>query len=94
MRYKNKFTLINNSQLYKDKFLKKGVNFIEYEQTPNISFPDSAQSIELDIIFDPFLGSGTTAVAAQNLGRNFIGIEIEKKYCDIAKERLRQKTLF
>jgi hypothetical protein len=50
MRYKNKFTLINSSQLYKDKFLKKGVNFIEYEQTPDISFPDSAQSIELDII--------------------------------------------
>ena len=50
-------------------------------------------SKETDIILDPFLGSGTTAVAAQALGRNFIGIEISEKYCEIAKQRLRQKTL-
>lgn len=39
-------------------------------------------------------GSGTTAIACQNLKRNFILIEKEKKYCDIAKERLRQGVLF
>ena len=44
-------------------------------------------------ILDPFLGSGTTLVAAQSLGRKAIGIEIEKRYCDIAIERLRQQTL-
>jgi len=44
-------------------------------------------------ILDPFLGSGTTAVAAQNLKRNFIGIEISKEYCKIAEDRLRQKPL-
>jgi DNA modification methylase len=39
-------------------------------------------------ILDPFMGSGTTGVACANLGRKFIGIEIEKKYFDIACERI------
>ena len=51
-------------------------------------------SKEGDLILDPFLGSGTTAVAAQFLKRNFIGIEISEKYCEIARKRLAQKTLF
>jgi DNA modification methylase len=45
------------------------------------------------IILDPFLGSGTTVIASQNLKRNFIGIEISEEYCKIAEERLRQNTL-
>lgn len=48
---------------------------------------------ESDIIFDPFLGSGTTAVAAKQLGRNFIGVEINPEYCRIAEERLKQEVL-
>ena len=46
------------------------------------------------IILDPFLGSGTTAVAAKQLGRQFIGIEINMDYCKIAEDRLRQEELF
>lgn len=46
------------------------------------------------IVFDPFAGSGTTAVACKELGRDYIGIEISQKYCDIANERLKQDLLF
>ena len=50
-------------------------------------------SEEGQTILDPFLGSGTTAVACQTLHRNFIGIEISKEYCEIAENRLKQKPL-
>jgi DNA modification methylase len=46
-----------------------------------------------DLILDPFLGSGTTAVCAKKLGRKCLGVEIEEKYCKIAVERLRQSVM-
>ena len=41
-----------------------------------------------DLILDPFLGSGTTAVAAIRTGRRFIGMEISPEYCAIAQKRV------
>lgn len=50
-------------------------------------FPDAKT------IVDPYLGSGTTALAAKLENRHCIGIEISEKYCDIAVERLRQSVM-
>lgn len=41
-----------------------------------------------DIVLDPFMGSGTTAIAAERLGRTFIGIDINPEYCEYARQRL------
>lgn len=92
-----------NIWIYEVGFGKSASDTVAY-QHPAI-FPerlayDHAQSWTTngDEILDPFMGSGTTGVACANLGRKFIGIEIEPKYFDIACERItnayRQQRMF
>jgi len=53
-----------------------------------VETPIKAGCPEVGIVLDPFIGSGTTAVVARKLNRNFIGFEINPEYIDIAKRRL------
>jgi len=46
------------------------------------------QSTAAQTILDPFIGSGTTAISALNLDRDFVGIEISPDYCTLARERI------
>jgi len=67
-------------------------------QKPERLMLEIIQPLAAVTILDPFLGSGTTAVAAKKLGRHFLGFEISETYCQIARERLAlveaQQTLF
>ena len=80
-------------------------NIIKADKTGNTLHPTekpleliklliTKSSNEDDIILDPFLGSGTTAVACKQLNRNYIGIELSEEYCEIARKRLEQDVLF
>ena len=46
-----------------------------------------------DLVLDPFSGSGTTAKAAKTLGRQFLGLEVNPEYCQIAEQRIAQEVL-
>ena len=52
-----------------------------------------ASTKEGDLVFDPFLGSGTTAVIAKKLGRKYVGVEVDEYYCCLAEKRLEKAEL-
>jgi site-specific DNA-methyltransferase (adenine-specific) len=86
---KHKFKLVPKANAHGDVW--------EFMQEVNNShpapFPISLakrciESTNAQLVLDPFMGSGTTAVAAKRLGRDFVGIELSPEYCNSAKERL------
>ena len=80
----------NREYYSKIQVFKKPKNFGHETEKPLelISRYIELSSNENDIILDPFMGSGTTGVACKNLNRNFIGIELDEKYFEIAKDRI------
>jgi site-specific DNA-methyltransferase (cytosine-N4-specific) len=62
------------------------------EELPGLCI--KAGSKEEDVVLDPFMGSGTTALVAQKLGRKWIGIELNPEYIEIIKRRTSQTELF
>ena len=60
---------------------------------PVVSRLVEAMSNPGQVVFDPFMGSGTTLRAAKDLGRRGIGVEIEERYCEVAAKRLAQEVL-
>lgn len=90
---RTKKTFVLNMERYKDNIWDCAIAQNKTEH-PAV-FPESlvsdhilSWSNEGDIVYDPFMGSGTTAIAAKKLGRNYIGSEISKEYCAIAASRI------
>jgi len=77
---------------YKHNFLESSIASSEgFSSAP---FPEELPkfcietfSLENDMILDPFLGSGTTMAACQDLGRNCIGVEVSPEYCEVVRKR-------
>lgn len=82
-----------SDQLQGNKNLKRGpvveVTTVGWEPTCGCASNDGSGKC---IVFDPFLGSGTTAIVARNLGRKFIGAELNPEYIQIAERRIRRET--
>ena len=79
------------------KYIVGGGNSVEYGTKHPAAFPEklvldhiTTWSNEGDLIYDPFMGSGTTGLVASKLGRNYIGSEISKEYCEIAEKRINE----
>ena len=78
------------SQVYL-QFLLSKKNKIYHPTIKNVEFLEwllQISSKENDLVLDPFMGSGSTGVACINTNRNFIGIELDENYFNIAEERI------
>ena len=89
----HKKTFVLNNERYKDNIWE--IAIAQNKTSHPAVFPEQlandhiiSWSNEGDIIFDPFMGSGTTAKVAQILNRRWIGTELSEDYCKIIKDRL------
>ena len=101
-----KFKIKNKIDITREEFLKWTCDLwnISPSRKPKVLHPASfpleipyrlikLYTSQNDIILDPFIGSGTTAIACKDLNRNYIGIDISSKYVEMSKQRLSQTTL-
>lgn len=99
-RQQHELILLGSKGKNKIKVQNKG-NVLRFKRTPNnhrrhptqkpeniITELIANSSQEGDLVFDPFMGSGTTAVAASKLGRRFLGCELDSSYIETANQRL------
>ena len=92
---RTKKTFVLNKQRYKNNIWE--IAIAQNKTKHPAVFPEQlaqdhiiSWSNEGDIVLDPFMGSGTTAIACINTNRNFIGFELDAHYCEIANERIRK----
>lgn len=83
--FKTKFTYYVTPLNQKDKKIFGHPTIKPIEMVQNFVINSSQEG---DVVLDPFLGSGTTGVACVNTHRNFIGMELDKDYFDIAEKRI------
>jgi site-specific DNA-methyltransferase (adenine-specific) len=91
-------SLLYNVWYYSSGYMKTTTDKIAYDH-PAI-FPDKLAEDHIyswsnpnNIVLDPMCGSGTTCKASKKLNRNYIGIDVAEKYCDIAEKRLSQEVI-
>ena len=93
------------STIEKDEFMESTLSIwnINPEKAKKIGHPApfpvelpkrfiNLYSFKDDLVLDPFIGSGTTAVASKLMQRNYVGYEINKDYIEIANKRLQAET--
>jgi len=86
---KKNFRLAPKSNSYGDVWeFRQEMNNIHPAPYPLALITRIISSTNAHIILDPFMGSGTTGVAAKQLGRDFVGIELSPDYCRLAEERI------
>lgn len=97
------FIVLGNKPLKSNKtYTKNVIHTSVYSKMPKnhkaVMHPDVARFFlehftrEGELIFDPFMGIGTTALICKELNRNFVGCELVREYCEIANERISAKT--
>ena len=91
---KPKFTLVQGASGLGDVWTMSPAPSGIAEATFPVELPERAiGSTNAQLIFDPFMGSGTTAIAADRLGRNFYGCDISGTYVKLAQKRLAEDRL-
>ena len=86
------FNAINHHDVFDAKDWKPEGTKGEFKRAFPVKMPEDILSCFPDakVVLDPFVGSGTTAIACINTNRNYIGFEMDKHYCDIANERIQK----